>query len=223
MDDSEVQKQIITLGKLLVKEFDLENSNDTLARWMAHYIAEQITKAENSEGIAKHKAEKECVDTILKLWKNRSSFPREHRPFAQYDIILKTLLKLDPDNIKPFSYHSWQQAEVSNNEEVQKWLDIALRIDEAYRVNLKHVFEQAVQNATDNKTKEYLSKTCFLHDKFNKFFQGFRVIITDGQDDEIEKKEYKEKLENNIERIKFILQFNGELLNEYEKEINTLK
>jgi len=48
MEQSEIQKELITLGKRLVKQLGLTHSNDTLARWMAHYIAELIYKAENS-------------------------------------------------------------------------------------------------------------------------------------------------------------------------------
>ena len=42
MEQSEQQKAILELGKLFVKELDLEKSVDTLSRWMAHYVAEKI-------------------------------------------------------------------------------------------------------------------------------------------------------------------------------------
>ena len=46
MENSEIQKRIINLGKALVEEIGLDPGVDTLARWMAHYIAEQMEIAE---------------------------------------------------------------------------------------------------------------------------------------------------------------------------------
>lgn len=43
----------MNLGKALVKELNLDPGVDTTARWMAHYIAEQIERAENSTGAEK--------------------------------------------------------------------------------------------------------------------------------------------------------------------------
>lgn len=53
MEDSEIQKRTMNLGKALVKELNLDPGVDTTARWMAHYIAEQIERAENSTGAEK--------------------------------------------------------------------------------------------------------------------------------------------------------------------------
>ncbi len=71
-DDSEMKEQVISLGKALVKELELEPGVDTLARWMAHYIAEQIAIAENATDDKKVEAESRCFETILKLWQHRS-------------------------------------------------------------------------------------------------------------------------------------------------------
>jgi hypothetical protein len=42
MENLEQSEKIIDLGKMLVKELGLEPGGDTLARWMAHYLAEKI-------------------------------------------------------------------------------------------------------------------------------------------------------------------------------------
>ena len=72
MEHLEQQKKAINLGKLLVNELGLESSNDTLSRWMAHYISEKMLLAEKlPEGEEKNKAEKDCFETILKLKKKQ--------------------------------------------------------------------------------------------------------------------------------------------------------
>jgi hypothetical protein len=88
----------LELGKHLVSEFGLENSNDTLARWMAHHIAGLITEAKGT----KNKAERVVVEersaqTILKLWEHRMALPGQAYPLAQFKDILELLSKLTPD------------------------------------------------------------------------------------------------------------------------------
>ncbi|MHB1938668.1 MAG: hypothetical protein ACYCOR_19110 [Acidobacteriaceae bacterium] len=86
------------LGKHLVSELGLEDSNDTLGRWMAHHVAELITATEEAES----KAEKavigaRTVETILKLWEHRTVLPGQAYPLAQFREILELLSKLTPD------------------------------------------------------------------------------------------------------------------------------
>ena len=40
---SETQQKAIALGELLVAELGRRHQADMLSRWMAHYIAEQLT------------------------------------------------------------------------------------------------------------------------------------------------------------------------------------
>ena len=80
------EESVIKLGEKLVKELNLEDSNNTLARWMAHYIAGLIEKINlaTSEENRKH-LQQECCDLILKLWSKKEDLP-----------IVKPL-----DNLKP--------------------------------------------------------------------------------------------------------------------------
>ena len=57
---------------MLVDELNLEPSVDTPGRWMAHYVAEVIARAQVSEGAEKAAAERECFEVILQLWKHRA-------------------------------------------------------------------------------------------------------------------------------------------------------
>lgn len=70
------EEAIIKLGKKLVKELDLEYSVNTLARWMAHYLAELIEKIEKAEPNEDKKIlQQECCDVILKIWSQKENLP----------------------------------------------------------------------------------------------------------------------------------------------------
>lgn len=76
MEKSNNEQKIVELGKVIVKELELEPGVDTLSKWMAHYLSELFNKLENAEDSDhKKQIEQECVDVILKLWQNKSSLP----------------------------------------------------------------------------------------------------------------------------------------------------
>jgi len=95
---------VVELGKLLVKE--LENGRngeaDNISQWMAHFIAEKMLEASNNKGKAKIQAERECFDTILKVWAHRQHFPRDHRPLESFEKIAQTLAVLGRDDTFAF-------------------------------------------------------------------------------------------------------------------------
>lgn len=94
----------MTLGKRIVKELDLEDSVDTLGRWMAHRIAELMEQAEQAPTEAEREAAKrECTDVIIRLWEHRTKFPFKP-PLAD---IAKFLRNLTSDSPPPH----WEKPE----------------------------------------------------------------------------------------------------------------
>lgn len=86
------EEEIIKLGKKIVEELQLEESVNTLGRWMSHYVAELIIQAENSKEESDKKAkQKECVDVILQLWKNREHLPEISTPLSGLKPIIDLL------------------------------------------------------------------------------------------------------------------------------------
>jgi len=209
MENSEIQQRIINLGSVLVKELDLDPSVDILARWMAHYVAEQIVNAENATGECKIEAENNCFETILKLWQYRSSLPNGPRPFENFEPIFRVLSKLDPENPNPYyysssKYHSSEEDDSSEEpNEVQQWLDIAQGIDQAARVLIEFVFHQAAINATDEKTVSWLENAMGLPNN-----DDVSIIVqlaypeSENESEEIAEKQRKAKLEKLERRIK---------------------
>lgn len=218
MEDSEIQRRTMNLGKALVNELNLDPGVDTTARWMAHYIAEQIEIAENSTGAEKKQAEERCFETILKVWNHRSTFPSGSRPLENFEPILRTLTRLDPENDRHFFFEDRMNAKDGVPEEVQKWLNIANGIDEAARVWLKYVFEQATLAATDDSTIEWLENSAALQedDHFSVIFRELYSDIDDIWGEHQEENEKKQKtIISRIKKLEVFAELNQLLLTEY--------
>ena len=232
MESSEIQKRIINLGKALVKELDLDPGVDTLARWMAHYIAEQMEIAENATGDDKIEAKQHCLETILKLWKYRSSLPNRQRPFESFEPIFRALARLDPENTTPYFYSNpdYRSSEPNDSGEdsdkVQLWLDIARGIDQAARVWLEFVFHQAALNATDEKTISWLENAVGLPDN-DDVSLIVRLIHAKSENEseetaEREQQAKQEKLKSRIKQLDSFIDFNQILRAEFVTEFETL-
>jgi hypothetical protein len=165
MESSEMQEKVISLGKALVEELGLELGDDTLSRWLAHYVAEQLACLENAKGEEKAQVQQRCFETILTLWQHRSSFRNNHRPFENFEAIFKTLDALNPENPHSF-YRFWNQDDEADNavsdEDAKQWLNMAIGIDQAARVWINFALSQAVERALDEKTKDWLDKAISL-------------------------------------------------------------
>ncbi len=214
----------MNLGKTLVKELNLDPGVDTLARWMAHYIAEQIENAEHSIGAEKNVAEARCVDTILKIWSHRASFPGKARPFVNFEPILRTLKRLDPKDEHHFFFREPDEIPESLPDELSKWIEIAKGIDDAARVWLKYVFKQAAIVATDEASIEWLENSAALQERDN-FSVLFRELHSDIDvwGDDMESQEIKrEKISLYISKLEAFAELNQTLLDEYKNELKKL-
>lgn len=161
MENSEQREQVIRLGKVLVEELELNPGVDTLARWMAHYVAEQMTIAEESSGDEKRIAEEHCFETILNLWQHRSVFPKGYKPFERFESIFNALDRLNPDS--PQSYYYFRNNSSEGNEEdessneVLQLVEMANRMDRSARIIIEYFFQQAALLANDEKTTNWVN------------------------------------------------------------------
>lgn len=104
MDLSKPPKDVLGLGKHLVRELDIEDGVDTLGRWMAHHLAELMHDAKKAKTVAKRtKAKKQAVETIIKIWEHRKSLQREAYPLAEYKDLLKVIDRLRLDS-NPYGF-----------------------------------------------------------------------------------------------------------------------
>jgi hypothetical protein len=167
---------VLVLGHRLTAELGFADSCDTLGKWMAHHVAELIENAETSTDIVlKQEYIDKAVKTILKLWQHRHTLPDGCRPFENFEPIFRAIKNLDPENshssylpkVHVYPRNYGVQDDDKNLEElggVQKWINIAEKIDRSARVLIDFSLRQAVQNAEDEKTKEYIKKASNLAD-----------------------------------------------------------
>lgn len=104
---SKAPNEVLALGDRLVRELELDQNNNTLARWLAHHLAEVMLQARNTEGAKKAATEAKAVDLILKLWASRHELPNDSHPLKQFEGIIKVLRRLEPD--------SWPYSRINEN------------------------------------------------------------------------------------------------------------
>lgn len=224
------------MGKKFVQELQLDPGVDTFSKWMAHYIAEKMTVAEQPlSDENRREAEKECFEIILELWKHRWSLPSHKRPLEEFEPILKTLERLDPESQDPFFYNSFDyelsELEKDNPDlkEVIDFTNMALQIDKAARIWIQFVLNQAALKANNEKTVSFLDNSINIQDNQD---TGIIRIVLDGDStigfendkaDEVEKKYLTEKLKKRIEELEKFSKLNDFLLEKYKKDLATIE
>ncbi len=206
-----MKDRVINLGNALVQELGLEPGVDTLSKWMAHYVAEQIAIAENASGAKGARAKQRCFKTVLKIWEHRSFLPDGRRPFENFEPIFRVLERLDPENPNPFYYtsphvHSSRTKDASKAiNDVQKWIDIALAVDHAARVLINFAIKQAASYAKDKKTKSWIENAANL--KMSDDLSAIDLLVYTYEDDKDENvrtrllKDLKNDLKSKIEKL----------------------
>jgi len=95
MDPSLDAGAILNLGRKLVRELELEHTCETLSKWMAHYLAEQMSMVETAESQQeKDAAQSRCCELILRVWENRSSLPGKFVPLGNVTDALNSLIAM---------------------------------------------------------------------------------------------------------------------------------
>lgn len=139
----------------MTKELDLDQSVDTLGRWMAHYVAELILEAEKA-GVEERPAKmRACSEAILSLWKHRHELPNGKRPFEELEPILRALESLDPDDDMPRYFRPLRPEAQSAGDEAKPWLELVDGLDLTAKMLIGYCLAQAAKNAID-KTAEWV-------------------------------------------------------------------
>jgi len=137
---------MLALGGKLVAELKLVESTDTLARWMAHYVAELLVRAEHAPPSKREKAQELCACAILDLWGHARAFPTKRKAFESIDQVIEIIESLHPDGEPHYRNSLWRALDAradSGDGEVEEWLTTALGIDAAARNLIHHVLAQA--------------------------------------------------------------------------------
>ncbi|MEJ0106620.1 MAG: hypothetical protein WDO19_30520 [Bacteroidota bacterium] len=81
-------------------------------RWMCHYLAECMKRAEEENHPAtKAKLERECCEIILQLWEQRKNFPGRTRPLANLTEAIQALSGLaeKKKNVESWTHYMERQ------------------------------------------------------------------------------------------------------------------
>lgn len=101
MESPILSPDIIKLGKKLKSEFARHERSSPTIKWVTQYLAQLIARIENAADEDQKRAdEKEAMEIILKLWRNKEELPHEVRPLDNLKDVLDVLDALksgDPD------------------------------------------------------------------------------------------------------------------------------
>ena len=90
-------KDVLALGRVIVRQLELTNRGAVLEHWIAHHLAETLDEVDSATGTAKVDAESRAVDLILKLWLHRRALPEPVDPLGGYRKAIEALGYLIPD------------------------------------------------------------------------------------------------------------------------------
>lgn len=230
MEKLEVQKKVLNLGKLFVKELGLETSVDTLGRWLAHYLAEKIDAAESAVGEEKTKLEKECFEIILKIWDHRWKMKHENRPYENFAKLFEYLVKLNPEKEESFYYRvpiSEKEIIIKESSKSEEWLNAAAEIDKYARINIDYSLTKAAKSLKTKEVSEWLQNAPNLAKDFDT--QVIRFILREDNDysntddeesnEKLMKKFRVQKIKDNIEFLENITKINSKILKELKQDL----
>jgi hypothetical protein len=193
---------MFALGEKLVAELKLVESTNTLARWMAHYVAELIVRAEHAPLPKLDEARQSCARAILKLWAQAQAFPVKRTAFESIDRVIETIDSLHPDGSPHYRNDLWRALDVRANNgdsEVEKLLTTALWIDGAARNLIHHILAHA-SRAAGRDSAEWLALAQHL-DEDDPFTELRIRIVIAGRDETQLKNHRIEQLEKRIAQL----------------------
>lgn len=204
MAPSLMPKGILEIGRALIKELALKPGDDTLCRWMAHYIAELIEGAETETGADRPEKLAKCSEIILALWQHRYELPNGKRPFEEFEPILRAIESLDPDDDTPRYFRLVRDAsdKADVNANSKRWLELAEGLDYSAKILISYCLEQASQDALD-KSQEWvrLAEVAGLEDSFElpviRFITAENELANESESDDGARK----LLEDRISRL----------------------
>ena len=144
-------EEVLTLGRKLVDELGREPRVDTLARWMAHYVAELIDTAVNARGKGREAARQRCFETIVALWDHRAALPNGRRPFEKIEPVMRAIESLDLATEAPRYFTSARRAMEAGDGAAaeQTVLDFVSEVDETARILIAEAVVEATGDALD--------------------------------------------------------------------------
>jgi len=186
MEQSKQFNDVLALGRKLVCELKLEQSGDTLARWMAHHLAELIIATEQAKGDELPEFENRCREAILGLWEHLDVLPDDIRPLKNLEPLMATIKALDPKE-RAYFYQTQAQEAADNSElpgDAKEWLKLSRELDYSARLLIKMCLENAAKSSADE-NQEWFDLGINAFDDELPVVNILRILV-DGQNDQTE-------------------------------------
>ncbi len=230
MEDFETKERIINLGKTIVEELKIEPGVDTLSRWMAHYVANLITKTQTASNDEKEEIEKECFEIILKIWEKRNTIPSGGRPFEEFQPIFDALEYLASESENSFSSQLpafLREDEVNENKEVYECLKEVVEVSNFTKRIQRFFLSEAYNYAKNEKTKKWLEHVkdpnLYVDTKALFELEWYSKEFHDMSENEQEKEKYRRGLDSFLSDINQQINFLKEAKSLVETRISKAK
>ncbi len=159
-------------------------------------------------------------------WANTMPLTRERN----FKSIFNAIESLDPDN--NYSHHQslfWTDDQLSEKADtlngIQQWVNMALNIDSVSKILIEFALSRAIENAKDEKTKEWLTNASNLPNDDDILI--IKYFVSDKDDEITEKETLKQqkiqKLESRIKKLEEFSALSEKIQQEYKNELNKLK
>lgn len=238
MENSKAQQKIIDLGRIIVSELEQDPGVDTLAKWMAHYVAEKIELAERLSGKERKIAQKECFETILKLWEHRWSASRKNSFLRDFEPLFETLEKLNPNREATFfippriQFDFLEELEENDKEninEAKSQFDSALMVDRLARSLICELLNRAISGIDlngdrGNVIRNAINMIDYPDLKIIRIALGYnKSLKTHDNDGHDKKKKRIDKLDKKIKDLEEFTSLRDYLLDSYKKELSEIE
>jgi hypothetical protein len=161
-------KDVLALGQAIVRQLELDDRGDVLQRWLAHHLAELMAEADRAVGASKAKAERQVVETILKLWTHRRALPEPVDPLGGYRDAIAVISRLKPDANPWRSYRRHESYE----DLLHEMFEALVRIVVGGLVLTQVTRPRSIAEAEAKALEE---KEIFLHSELEQWAQFFAV------------------------------------------------
>ena len=223
MEHSEQHKKIVELGKRIVQELELDQSCDTLGRWMAHHLAQLIAEAEQGPEDAASAAQLECRAAIFELWEHILSVPTATRPFRELEPVIETIRALNPD--ERIYFYQTRAQEVADNsdlpESAKDWLKLSRGIDHSARLLIQMCFDR-IAKETSGKLKELIELASHAGARDLPIVRVIHQLEDQRASRERSVEEEREKLLERLERLNSMVRFSELLASDIQHKLDEL-
>lgn len=157
-------------------------ATDTLGRWMAHYLAERISEAENAPEREKKQIKAACAEEILRIWAHRQTMPGGFRPFRDYGPVVRTLQSLDlnPELPRYFDRLIADADKEEDKSEAKQWLNASVNIDSAAKVLIRYCLATAAAAVVD-KSRPWVALAESVSNENDSNIQTYRWLLNDAE------------------------------------------